>query len=57
MILVWLLILENTSYLLARGAIALITDQPIGQFQQFSPQDPQLIENIIKWMRSLVAEF
>ncbi|HBK24013.1 MAG TPA: hypothetical protein DDZ60_16405 [Planktothrix sp. UBA10369] len=39
------------------GAIALITNQPIGQFQQFSPQDPQLIENIIKWMRSLLAEF
>jgi len=39
------------------GAIALITDQPIDQFQQFSPQDPQLIENLIKWMRSLVAEF
>ncbi|MBE9145901.1 NACHT C-terminal alpha/beta 1 domain-containing protein [Planktothrix mougeotii] len=39
------------------GAIALITNQPIDQFQQFSPQDPQLIENLIKWMRSLVAEF
>lgn len=39
------------------GAIALITNQPIGQFQQFLPQDPQLIENVIKWMRSLVAEF
>ncbi len=39
------------------GAIALITDQPIGQFQQFSPQEPQLIENVIKWLRSLVAEF
>lgn len=39
------------------GAIAFITNQRIDQFQQFSPQDPQLIENIIKWMRSLLAEF
>lgn len=37
------------------GAICLVTEQPDSKLQQFSPSDPELIENIINWIKKFLC--
>ncbi|WP_172657329.1 hypothetical protein [Myxosarcina sp. GI1] len=38
------------------GAICVITDQPASKLKQFSPSSPNLIENLMGWMRKIYLE-
>ncbi|WP_052055966.1 NACHT domain-containing NTPase [Myxosarcina sp. GI1] len=38
------------------GAICVITDQPTSKLKQFSPSSPNLIENLMGWMRKVHLE-
>ena len=50
----------NQSFLNAlntfQGAICVITEQPVGNLKQFSPNEPHLVDNFVGWIRKLRLE-
>ena len=40
-----------------KGAICVVTDKPSNKLKHFSPNDSQLIENIVKWIEWYLEAF